>query len=103
MQDLGANAVDFDDDEGVGLIIIECPLSINSHAEIGSQWLWIRALPLSILNSTGVSLPTAPLLGAASPLAWCCYSYATLPSIELVFQANEKLFDPAVEVGGGFF
>ncbi|BFG33385.1 hypothetical protein CerSpe_196590 [Prunus speciosa] len=61
------------------------------------------------VNSTGVSLPTAPLLGAASPLDLVLlFPTATLPSIDTVGVPSECLLlknmsNPAVEIGGGFF
>ncbi|CAL2279710.1 unnamed protein product [Prunus armeniaca] len=128
MQDLGANAGDFDDDEGGGL-------SLNAR----SRAILMQKLDRSgsgsgiagpAVNSTGVSLPielpTAPLLGAApvvSPLvlpitavpgiaglgvAGLQIPTATLPSMDTIGVPSEclllkNMFDPAVEVGGGFF
>ncbi|CAB4321216.1 unnamed protein product [Prunus armeniaca] len=127
MQDLGANAGDFDDDEGGGL-------SLNARSRaILTQKLDRSGSGSGIagpaVNSTGVSLPmelpTAPLLGAApvvSPLvppitavpgiaglgvAGLQIPTATLPSMDTIGVPSEclllkNMFDPAVETEPNF-
>ncbi|KAL6270857.1 hypothetical protein ACE6H2_027768 [Prunus campanulata] len=131
MQDLGANAGDFDDDEGGGL-----SLNARSRAILmqkldrsGSGSGIAGPLGSPAVNSTSVSLPmalpTAPLLGAApvvSPLvppitavpgiaglgvAGLQIPTATLPSIDTIGVPSEclllkNMFDPAVETEPNF-
>ncbi|XP_016650766.1 PREDICTED: RNA-binding protein 39 [Prunus mume] len=131
MQDLGANAGDFDDDEGGGL-----SLNARSRAILmqkldrsGSGSGIAGPLGTPAVNSPGVSLPmalpTAPLLGAApvvSPLvppitavpgiaglgvAGLQIPTATLPSIDTIGVPSEclllkNMFDPAVETEPNF-
>ncbi|VVA15704.1 Hypothetical predicted protein [Prunus dulcis] len=131
MQDLGANAGDFDDDEGGGL-----SLNARSRAILmqkldrsGSGSGIAGPLGTPAVNSTGVSLPmalpTAPLLGAApvvSPLvppitavpgiaglgvAGLQIPTAILPSIDTIGVPSEclllkNMFDPAVETEPNF-
>ncbi|PQQ14444.1 RNA-binding protein 39 isoform X2 [Prunus yedoensis var. nudiflora] len=131
MQDLGANAGDFDDDEGGGL-----SLNARSRAILmqkldrsGSGSGIAGPLGTPAVNSTSVSLPmalpTAPLLGAApvvSPLvppitavpgiaalgvAGLQIPTATLPSIDTIGVPSEclllkNMFDPAVETEPNF-
>ncbi|CAL2279706.1 unnamed protein product [Prunus armeniaca] len=131
MQDLGANAGDFDDDEGGGL-----SLNARSRAILmqkldrsGSGSGIAGPLGTPAVNSTGVSLPmelpTAPLLGAApvvSPLvppitavpgiaglgvAGLQIPTSTLPSIDTIGVPSEclllkNMFDPAVETEPNF-
>ncbi|ONH92305.1 hypothetical protein PRUPE_8G167800 [Prunus persica] len=131
MQDLGANAGDFDDDEGGGL-----SLNARSRAILmqkldrsGSGSGIAGPLGTPAVNSTGVSLPmalpTAPLLGAApvvSPLVPPITAVpgiaglgvgglqiptAILPSIDTIGVPSEclllkNMFDPAVETEPNF-
>ncbi|CAL8177283.1 unnamed protein product [Prunus armeniaca] len=144
MQDLGANAGDFDDDEGGDLALQTSALqsqeeSLNARSRAILMQKFYRsgsgsgiAGPLgtpavnSTVGSLPMALPTAPLLGAApvvSPLvppitavpgiaglgvAGLQIPTSTLPSIDTIGVPSECLllkimFDPAVEVGGGFF
>ncbi|CAL8177275.1 unnamed protein product [Prunus armeniaca] len=131
MQDLGANAGDFDDDEGGGL-----SLNARSRAILmqkldrsGSGSGIAGPLGTPAVNSPGVSLPmalpTAPLLGAApvvSPLvppitavpgiaglgvAGLQIPTASLPSMDTIgvpseFLLLKNMFDPAVETEPNF-
>ncbi|ONH92302.1 hypothetical protein PRUPE_8G167600, partial [Prunus persica] len=131
MQGLGANAGDFDDDEGGGL-----SLNARSRAILmqkldrsGSGSGIAGPLGTPAVNSTGVSLPmalpTAPLLGAAaviSPLvppitavpgiaglgvAGLQIPTSALPSIDTIGVPSEclllkNMFNPAVETEPNF-
>ncbi|KAI5321065.1 hypothetical protein L3X38_030135 [Prunus dulcis] len=112
MQDLGANAGDFDDDEGGGLSLNARSRSIlmqklDRSGSGSGLYCWSPSLGTPAVNSTGrVSLPTAPFLGAApvvSPLVppitavsgiaglGVAIPTATLPSIDtIVFKGTLK-------------
>ncbi|XP_068319833.1 uncharacterized protein [Pyrus communis] len=122
MQDLGANAGDFDDDEGGGLA-----LNARSRAMLmqkldrsGTAPSIAGPLGTPAVNSAGVSLPMAPILGAAPVVsslvppiasipgfaglgvAGLQIPAATLPSVDTIGVPSEclllkNMFDPTAE------
>ncbi|TQD96339.1 hypothetical protein C1H46_018105 [Malus baccata] len=122
MQDLGANAGDFDDDEGGGL-----SLNARSRAMLmqkldrsGTAPSIAGPLGTPAVNSAGVSLPMAPILGAAPVVsslvppiasipgfaglgvAGLQIPTATLPSVDTIGVPSEclllkNMFDPTAE------
>ncbi|XP_048420800.1 RNA-binding protein 39 isoform X2 [Pyrus x bretschneideri] len=122
MQDLGANAGDFDDDEGGGLA-----LNARSRAMLmqkldrsGTAPSIAGPLGTPAVNSAGVSLPMAPILGAAPVVsslvppiasipgfaglgvAGLQIPTATLPSVDTIGVPSEclllkNMFDPTAE------
>ncbi|TQD71886.1 hypothetical protein C1H46_042576 [Malus baccata] len=122
MQDLGANAGDFDDDEGGGL-----SLNARSRAMLmqkldrsGTASSITGPLGTTAVNNAGVSLPMAPILGAAPGIsslvppitsvpgfaglgiAGLQIPTATLPSVDTVGVPSEclllkNMFDPTAE------
>ncbi|KAM1031318.1 hypothetical protein FF1_035075 [Malus domestica] len=122
MQDLGANAGDFDDDEGGGL-----SLNARSRAMLmqkldrsGTAPSIAGTLGTPAVNSAGVSLPMAPILGAAPVVsslvppiasipgfaglgvAGLQIPTATLPSVDTIGVPSEclllkNMFDPTAE------
>ncbi|KAK4562173.1 hypothetical protein RGQ29_004871 [Quercus rubra] len=106
MQDVGANSGDFDDDEGGGL-------SLNARSRALLMFLFLRCW-FRWLNSTGLTLPTVPILGAApavSPItplvpalaglggSGLQVPIATLPTVDTIGVPRECLllkdmFDP---------
>ncbi|KAM1152491.1 hypothetical protein ACFX15_034457 [Malus domestica] len=122
MQDLGANAGDFDDDEGGGL-----SLNARSRAMLmqkldrsGTAPSIAGPLGTPVVNSAGVSLPMAPILGAAPVVsslvppiasipgfaglgvAGLQIPTATLPSVDTIGVPSEclllkNMFDPTAE------
>ncbi|XP_057966437.1 uncharacterized protein LOC131156624 isoform X2 [Malania oleifera] len=129
MQDVGAIAGDFDDDEGGGL-------SLNSRSRAilmqkldrtGTASSIMGSLGTPIVSSSGVSLPTAPLLGAApvvSPIvpslvqasvpslvglpgAGLPVPSTTVPSVDMIGVPSEclllkNMFDPSLETEPDF-
>lgn len=124
MQDAGVNPGDFDDDEGGGL-----SLNARSRALLmqkldrsGTTTSFAGSLGTPAVNSPGLALPTAPILGAApavSPLvapllqapipalaalpgAGLSISAITVPSVESIGIPSEclllkNMFDPTLE------
>ncbi|KAK7835217.1 rna-binding protein 39 [Quercus suber] len=108
MQDVGANSGDFDNDEGGGLKL--------DRSGSGSSVAGSAGTP--VVNSTGLTLPTVPILGAApavSPItpldpalaglggSGLQVPIATLPTVDTIGAPSECLllkdmFDPNDEV-----
>ncbi|GMP37485.1 hypothetical protein CsSME_00009137 [Camellia sinensis var. sinensis] len=124
MQDVGANAGDFDDDEGGGLA-----LNARSRAILmqkldrsGTAPSVAGSLGTPVVSSPGLALPTAPILGAApavpslvSPLVQACVPAlaglpggglsippVNVPSVDTIGIPSEclllkNMFDPKLE------
>ncbi|XP_050263123.1 uncharacterized protein LOC126707486 isoform X4 [Quercus robur] len=124
MQDVGANSGDFDDDEGGGL-----SLNARSRALLmqkldrsGSGSSVAGSTGTPVVNSTGLTLPTVPILGAApavSPInplvpalaglggSGLQVPIATLPTVDTIGVPSECLllkdmFDPNDETEPDF-
>ncbi|KAK7857508.1 putative rna-binding protein 23 [Quercus suber] len=103
MQDVGANSGDFDNDEGGGLKL--------DRSGSGSSVAGSAGTP--VVNSTGLTLPTVPILGAApavSPItplvpalaglggSGLQVPIATLPTVDTIGVPVNDMFDPNDEV-----
>ncbi|KAL2476948.1 Splicing factor [Forsythia ovata] len=100
MQDAGANVADFDDIEGNGL-------SLNAHSRAllmqkldrtGTASSIAGSLGTPIVNNPGLSLPTAPVLGAAPVVSSLIASLGQAPVPALAGLAAEFLSVPAAAV-----
>ncbi|KAG6709215.1 hypothetical protein I3842_06G120600 [Carya illinoinensis] len=83
LQDIGANSGDFDDDEGGGL-----SLNARSRALLmqkldrsGAATSTAGSVGNPAVNSTGLTLPTAPILGAAPVVSPVVAPLASMPAL----------------------
>ncbi|KAL6963686.1 hypothetical protein U1Q18_034693 [Sarracenia purpurea var. burkii] len=124
MQDVGTNAGDFDDDEGGGLALNarSRALLMQKLDRSGSTTSVTGSLANPVVNSPGLALPTAPLLGVApavpplvSPLVQASVPSlaglpvppVTVPSVDIIGVPSEclllkNMFDPNLETEPDF-